>query len=582
MVALSAALSVLELAFGLGAALVAVSAWQHRAKPAGYPVFVLASAGCGYAAINGLGTLVASPTATMAFGHLRGPFSALIAVAVFYTAVEYTDRQGFNRPAVHALAVGFVAVDAIAYVTNPLHELVMTAPSGASGAFVATNTSVVWIHYAISFAFVLTGLMLLAIEFGTPGFHRSQTAAMLVGIGVAFGFFFVEAFVSVHPTFDSATLGIFLGSMALLWAITRADFLETVPVAREALMDTMDEAIVALDRDDRVIDANRATLSFLDAEESILGRPVADVFGDYPGLVAHLERPGDADHEFSVEREGERRHYHVATSPITHRTGLLVRADEPQQVGRLAVITDVTERRRNEAELDLLKQVFARVLRHNIRNDLNVISGNARLVEDRLPADETEPLETIQAYTDKLLQMSEKARDLETVIESPRSRTCLDLSQAVDYAVADVLEDYPDAHVESRIHRPCWVSVHKDVETAIRNVLENACEYDDSPHPHVEITTDVAGDSVELSVADDGPGISEHELAVLESETETTLHHGSGLGLWIVNWIVDRSNGDISIDAGPEGTTVTLSLPLAKEVEAADPSVEPTEAPASQ
>lgn len=563
MVEISVTLSLLELVFGLGAALVAVSAWENRHKPAGYPVFVLAMAGCGYATINGLGTLVGNETATIALGHLRGPFGALIAVSVFYSAVEYTNRQGLQRPAVLAVGMAFVLLDTLAFLTNPWHELLMTDISGST-YFTATSTAWIWVHYAISFAFVLAGLVLLALKFSDRGIHRSQTAAMLVGIGIATGFFFVEAFVSFHPGFDTATFGIFLGSAVLLWAINHAGFLETVPVARETLMDTMDDYIVALDVDGRIIDANRAAMAFLDVDESILTRPAREVFADYPGLVDRFGDATEADHEFSLQRDGERRHYRLNISPITHESGLMPMTTGEMLVGRLIVVSDITERRRKEEELALLKQVFARVLRHNMRNDLNVIEGNARLLSDRVPDSERELAETVRDYSENLLEMSEKARDLESIIESPRARKCIDLGEAVDHAVADVLEAHPTARIDSQIARPCYVSVHKDIETGIRNVLENACEHDSDPPTTIEINTRIVENAVKLVIADDGPGISDHEQAVIESETETPLQHGSGLGLWIANWIVNRSKGAMDIDADAEGTRVTLSLPLEK------------------
>jgi signal transduction histidine kinase len=64
-----------------------------------------------------------------------------------------------------------------------------------------------------------------------------------------------------------------------------------------------------------------------------------------------------------------------------------------------------------------------------------------------------------------------------------------------------------------------------------------------------------------MVVADDGPGIPEQELAAIRKGTELPLEHGSGLGLWMVHWIVTRHDGTIDIAVSETGTTVSITLP---------------------
>ena len=79
-----------------------------------------------------------------------------------------------------------------------------------------------------------------------------------------------------------------------------------------------------------------------------------------------------------------------------------------------------------------------------------------------------------------------------------------------------------------------------------------------------------------MSVADDGPGIPSSERALISEEQEITqLRHASGLGLWLVNWVVTQSGGWLSFeDNDPRGTVVTLHVPLALST---TESEEPTE-----
>jgi signal transduction histidine kinase len=66
-----------------------------------------------------------------------------------------------------------------------------------------------------------------------------------------------------------------------------------------------------------------------------------------------------------------------------------------------------------------------------------------------------------------------------------------------------------------------------------------------------------------LTVADDGPGIPDHEVEAVESGRETALEHGSGLGLWVVAWGAAAVGAEVEYaEREPRGTRVTVSIPV--------------------
>jgi signal transduction histidine kinase len=110
------------------------------------------------------------------------------------------------------------------------------------------------------------------------------------------------------------------------------------------------------------------------------------------------------------------------------------------------------------------------------------------------------------------------------------------------------------------------------LSTAVYQVMENAVEHNDNAEPHVTVCADYAGDRedmIRLQVADDGPGIPETERELIDEEREITqLRHASGLGLWLVDWVLGQSGGSVAFDANePRGTVVTLSVPIATEAD---------------
>ena len=225
-------------------------------------------------------------------------------------------------------------------------------------------------------------------------------------------------------------------------------------------------------------------------------------------------------------------------------------------VGIQLMIRDATERRQREG----LISVINRVLRHNLRNKMTVITGYAEMLEEELDGDRAAKATQISDTAERLLDLSESARRIEENRELSPELEPVDLVPVVDRLVSQTRMRYPDA--SATVDAPDTVVAETDerIETALWEVLDNAAKHSgDSPSLKIDVTvTDL---QVEIAVKDDGPGLPETERKVLESNTETQLVHGQGLGLWLVDWIVTSLDGEVDATPSPEGTTVAIYLP---------------------
>ena len=223
------------------------------------------------------------------------------------------------------------------------------------------------------------------------------------------------------------------------------------------------------------------------------------------------------------------------------------------------------EREQDRAELTKqanLATVLNRVLRHNLRNNLAVIRGHTQLMAEAL--DDTQSGETALRNIDRLIGLARKARELEQVIDETTDRRPTDICALVDYVVESVQHAHPNATIAVDCADDVSVAVLASFERAIKELVENAAKHCGEA-PTVTVTVETRPDALEIHVADDGSGLSEQERTVLRDGAETPLVHGSGLGLWLVNWIVDSHDGHVGAAVTDQGTTMTVSIPRLPE-----------------
>lgn len=311
------------------------------------------------------------------------------------------------------------------------------------------------------------------------------------------------------------------------------------------------------------------------SSESILGGNCRILQGSKTdeAVVADVREAIGAAEPVSVDllnyrRDGSPFWNDVQVEPVTDENG-----DVSHFVGFQA---DATDRVRTNSLIELLN----RVLRHNLRNELNVLHGYGELLTDPEAAAraDVDPGAIIHGTVDNLTSLSDSVRELEQIARQDRNPTRLDVSGLVSEAVSRAHETSPGATIEARIELDADRGICAGVELgrALEELIENALRHDTDPPTTVTVTARAVGDDVELVVADDGPGIPPVEASVIEAGRETAVEHGSGLGLWLVNWIVTRYGGSFQLRAADEddetsGTVAVVSLP------GLDPDDDPTD-----
>jgi len=398
----------------------------------------------------------------------------------------------------------------------------------------------------ISGLVVYSTYRLVSHGWGHPRISRGQLVLVWVGVGAPY----ITSMVN-DTGIKAITVGFGVSGLCLAIAVDRYPVMTPLPeadyVARTRVIEALQEIVIVLDWDGHILDVNEAAAqTFGQSATAMISESVSTVAEE---LSRRDLSPG-ATGIVTLQTVHGRRQFRFSVS-VVEETNTSA-DDEATPVARTVLLRDVTDERTREQRLTVLN----RVLRHNVRNKLDVIMAHAEAIDD-------EHHRTIRETATELVDHTQKVRRAEeTMTKITDTPETMDLT-----AIArDVAQTYRRKHPTSEISFTCpdelVVTAHRTVlARVLEELVDNAITHSDASVPRVEITVRDGDTAVELSVADNGPGIPDREQQILADGTETQAEHRLGIGLWFVNWAVLRLGGELDFgENDPTGSVVTVRL----------------------
>ncbi len=250
---------------------------------------------------------------------------------------------------------------------------------------------------------------------------------------------------------------------------------------------------------------------------------------------------------------------HGQRKPVEIRFSLLPTKDGEYN-GLTGVARDIRARRHREQKLDVL----SRVLRHNMRNRLNLIFGHASVLQDADDDTYRRAGEQIESAADELMALGEKARTAQTEVGfNPSEHNRTDLTELLQHLAVQFRREYPDATITLDLPPEMVVNTPKSYRLAVSELVENAVEHNPSENPTVWIRIENYETEVLTIIDDECPPIPENDRRAINEGKETPLVHSLGIGLWLANWVADTVGGELELSRreGGSGNRAVIILP---------------------
>ena len=320
----------------------------------------------------------------------------------------------------------------------------------------------------------------------------------------------------------------------------------------------MTDPVVTVDSSGRVVDCNAAARSSFNIGSDWENMDAAAFFEPLPDHLCKRVSNGEmiTEEEVNLTVENQPKYFILQSQPLDAENG--------EVLGWAVLLRDVTAQKRREKELDLMRQVQSRVLRHNIRNRLTAVEGNAELLATEVEGEAEQRAQNVIDAADDLQSTSKKARYVEEIVESNSEPERLELNATVKNILAPIQREFPDVEFNYKIETAIDISAPPAIEIALKNLIENAAEHNTGEEQIVNIKAKTQKQEVVITVEDNGPGIPDHELSVIDKGKETKLDHGSGIGLWLISWAVKHSAATINYRTTKRGTDAIVRVPTAE------------------
>jgi len=333
----------------------------------------------------------------------------------------------------------------------------------------------------------------------------------------------------------------------------------------EAILAGMLEGVIVVNAQGRIILANEAARRLAQPDGIVQGRHYGEVVR-HPDIGAMLGRALNGQTPDGIE-----------FSPVRDSNRTLVARAAPVTTegapGAVLVLHDITDLRR----ADRMRRDFVANVSHELRTPLTAIQGYVEALQDEVPPEPEEAARFLEIIARQANRMERLVRDLLRLARLEAGQEPVEPARTeIETAFTDVVTEL-DAALEAKGQRvvtevgPAAERLRVDpakLHDALRNLVENAVAYS-PPATTITLASRREDGAIVITVADEGPGIPEADLArIFErfyrvDKARSRESGGTGLGLSIVKHLVEILGGEVTAANRPAGGAIfTVTLPV--------------------
>ncbi|PKM78559.1 MAG: hypothetical protein CVU90_02135 [Firmicutes bacterium HGW-Firmicutes-15] len=449
--------------------------------------------------------------------------------------------------------------------TNDLHGLMRQNIhlTKAGGFSVIAKTYGLWFWIIVAYAYGLNIIseFLLALSLRRKSaLYREQSLALFIGLALLIipNALYIFGVHSVS-SFDLTPVVAGISGIIIAGGIFRYHLFDIIPVARENIIENMDDGLIVLDAQNRIADINqRAKTIFNTSSIKVIGQNAEGFFRNW----LELAKIGDAreipPRELVIHNKNGRQTFELSYLSLKDRRG--------KHSGLSVIFHDVTERRLIQARLmeqertlamSKERERLARDLHDNLGQVFGFINVQAQAIEHELAKDK---IESASQKLERLVEAAQSSHgEMREYIQNVKS------AAAAKDLLPDIRKEIEQFRIHTGINAKLWISdepliegleanVKRQIFNIAKEAFNNIRKHAQAKQALIDFKA-VAGE-ITIMIEDDGQGF-------VPMQQEKELSQGWGLG--IMKERTREIGGEIKIESIPgQGTRILLQVPVKK------------------
>jgi PAS domain S-box-containing protein len=328
---------------------------------------------------------------------------------------------------------------------------------------------------------------------------------------------------------------------------------------KEAVLESLVEGVVAVNKDMMVTFVNNSALRFFGVERhELIGHNIAECKDSHCYNMARkcLKEARVLTETYNIDSGDQKYFIDLIASPIKNSPGAVL------------VLQDKT----THYKLLEMRKDFIANASHELKTPITIIQGFAETLHDYpdlAPEMKADITKTIHRNCVKMTELIQDLLALTDVENLPESRLIeCDIVGILEECCNDVKELFPDANIKFQVDGDNRIMIGDPnlLELALKNLIENGAKYS-TPPADVTVKVKLTDRLIEIAITDKGFGIAPEEQGRIfqrfyRIEGTRQKVGGSGLGLSLVEMIIEKHFGKIRLNSKlGKGSTFTVQLP---------------------
>ena len=377
---------------------------------------------------------------------------------------------------------------------------------------------------------------------------------------------------------DITPYAFLIATIMIFVAIYRFELFDTLPIAREKVLELMRDGFVVLDHQNRIIDYNSAFKNYTPAGQSgeIIGKDFSEILPAQPELNLFLKKHTPGKTELLVRTADGIYDLEVDVTFLNenklNRNATIIKFQDLTSLRQEALKSQ--QQARELQKLNQLKDRIFSIMAHDLRGPLLNVTEVLRMISD-----DTITTEEFKFLSPKLSKDISYTTDLlENILHWSRSqlkgysinRDFCDLKALVSSEINYHMKSASDKNITISHSLDDELTAFADLlmmQMVVRNLLGNAIKF---CHPECRIEISAAyceKNYICIRIQDNGVGIAEENIQrIFKGENVSSMgtknEKGTGIGLMVCWDFMERNGGYITMESQlGKGTTFNLKIP---------------------